>query len=64
MKFHKAQLDILMIVMFMPITDLSIIGLVLAILYGLTTSFFLVPYAFVDTFYLYHERLNKFKDPE
>ena len=61
-QFHEDQMDILMVVIFMPMTDLSTGGLVLTMLYGLLTSFVLVPYNFLDIFLLFYDKIDRSED--
>ena len=58
-QFASIQMDILLVVIIMPLTDLPTTGLVMVSVYGLLTTFLLVPYNFLDTFLLFFERMFK-----
>ena len=52
-------MDILLILIIMPLTDLPTAGLLVVSVYGLLTTFILVPYNFLDTFLLFFEKTFK-----
>ncbi len=52
-------MEILLILIIMPLTDLPTGGLILVSCYGLIITFLLIPYNFLDTFLLFFERTFK-----
>lgn len=62
LQFYEAQLDILMVLIVMPLSDLPFLGRVVVLSYGLVTACVLIPYNFLDTFLLSFEQVNKDED--
>ena len=55
MQFHIAQMDVLIIFIIMPLTDLPVLGQLLATIYGITQSFGIVPWNFLDVLLLFYQ---------
>ena len=55
MQFHIAQMDVLIIFIIMPLTDLPVLGQLLATIFGILQSFLFIPWNFLDVLLLYYQ---------
>lgn len=55
MQFHIAQMDVLIIFIIMPLTDLPVLGQLLATIFGILLSFLFIPWNFLDVLLLYYQ---------
>ena len=59
LQFYEAQLDILIVFILMPLTDLPGLCLSVVFVYALITATIVIPYNFLDTFLLTFEQSYK-----
>lgn len=62
MQFHIAQMDVLIIFIIMPLTDLPVLGQLLATVYGIVQSFGIVPWNFFDVLLLFYQQTSTSND--
>lgn len=62
MQYHIAQMDVLIIFIIMPITDLPVVGQLLATIYGTIQSFLIIPWNFFDVFLLFYQHNSPSND--
>ena len=62
MQFHIAQMDVLIIFIIMPLTDLPVLGQLLATIYGIAQSFGIVPWNFLDVLLLFYQHNSTSND--
>ncbi|XP_064383390.1 adenylate cyclase type 2-like [Halichondria panicea] len=54
--YHEAQMDVYIIFILLPTTDLPVIGQLIPVLYGIWTAYGYTPFHFFDTFLLFFQR--------
>jgi hypothetical protein len=62
MQFHIAQMDVLIIFIIMPLTDLPVVGQLLATFFGIIQSFGIVPWNFLDVLLLFYQHNSATND--
>lgn len=58
LQFYLLQLDVLIVFIIMPMTDLPILILALISIFGLFVETMLIPLNFMDTFILFYVRID------
>ena len=55
LQYHEEQLNLYLVFIIMPLTDLPVAGQVLAATFGFVTLFVLLPFGFFDVFLLFYQ---------
>ena len=57
-QYHQAQLDVYIVFIMIPVTDLPIIGQLIAAVYGLMVAYVIISVHFQDVFLLFFQRVT------
>ncbi len=58
LQYHQAQLDVLVTFIVMPLTDLPVVGQVIATAFGLANVFGVILFAYIDVFTLFYVKYH------